>query len=423
MKQGKTLHKIVQKFKKEELIRYASNLGLKLDEESDISKLRKAYIEFVLSHPKELLLMLPMADLQLISKAKNVKAGEGVPRVDDHLTPIMVMYGLADMDTPHWDFFTVTIAEDLQPLLVQHIDWALGYEQNRLRISVEFIVEGLANVLGIITQDEIRKQLKKLMHNDSDEKAAKALDVVRQYSLLLDCMEYTGDLENAKDEDIRFVSRYGWEDKRRMEQFIAEHSKNIDSTPEFSVEELSKSSGALCPVVPNPKMDEFMHFLTCQIGLDKGSAYIICFNLWYYKIHYGDKSFDDKQMEIYFLNHVLTEEKQELTDRVAEEWMQRLADFADNMPLWHLRGFTATDYPAEAFVSKLTIKEPLDVVLRKIKESTYLIKDMLNTRAQISDQTRPSKNDNPWAGRKIGRNDPCPCGSGLKYKKCHGKGM
>jgi preprotein translocase subunit SecA len=23
--------------------------------------------------------------------------------------------------------------------------------------------------------------------------------------------------------------------------------------------------------------------------------------------------------------------------------------------------------------------------------------------------------------RKIGRNDPCPCGSGKKYKHCHGK--
>ncbi|KAB2897593.1 MAG: hypothetical protein F9K40_12645, partial [Kofleriaceae bacterium] len=22
---------------------------------------------------------------------------------------------------------------------------------------------------------------------------------------------------------------------------------------------------------------------------------------------------------------------------------------------------------------------------------------------------------------KVGRNDPCPCGSGKKYKKCHGK--
>jgi len=23
-------------------------------------------------------------------------------------------------------------------------------------------------------------------------------------------------------------------------------------------------------------------------------------------------------------------------------------------------------------------------------------------------------------GPKVGRNDPCPCGSGKKYKKCHG---
>ena len=24
-------------------------------------------------------------------------------------------------------------------------------------------------------------------------------------------------------------------------------------------------------------------------------------------------------------------------------------------------------------------------------------------------------------GRKVGRNDPCPCGSGKKYKQCHGQ--
>jgi len=24
------------------------------------------------------------------------------------------------------------------------------------------------------------------------------------------------------------------------------------------------------------------------------------------------------------------------------------------------------------------------------------------------------------AGPKVGRNDPCPCGSGRKYKQCHG---
>ncbi len=25
--------------------------------------------------------------------------------------------------------------------------------------------------------------------------------------------------------------------------------------------------------------------------------------------------------------------------------------------------------------------------------------------------------------KKVGRNDPCPCGSGKKYKQCHGKGI
>lgn len=35
---------------------------------------------------------------------------------------------------------------------------------------------------------------------------------------------------------------------------------------------------------------------------------------------------------------------------------------------------------------------------------------------QVEKKTEPVR-----AGEKIGRNDPCPCGSGKKYKKCHGK--
>ena len=31
-------------------------------------------------------------------------------------------------------------------------------------------------------------------------------------------------------------------------------------------------------------------------------------------------------------------------------------------------------------------------------------------------QRAPAKADGP----RVGRNDPCPCGSGRKYKKCHG---
>jgi len=35
--------------------------------------------------------------------------------------------------------------------------------------------------------------------------------------------------------------------------------------------------------------------------------------------------------------------------------------------------------------------------------------------------TTPRKKKQKVAGKKIGRNDPCPCGSGKKYKYCHGR--
>ena len=39
--------------------------------------------------------------------------------------------------------------------------------------------------------------------------------------------------------------------------------------------------------------------------------------------------------------------------------------------------------------------------------------------AAAKPQTYEKDKDDPFAN--VGRNDPCPCGSGLKYKKCHGK--
>jgi preprotein translocase subunit SecA len=36
-------------------------------------------------------------------------------------------------------------------------------------------------------------------------------------------------------------------------------------------------------------------------------------------------------------------------------------------------------------------------------------------------QGPPAKPQPVHVGEKVGRNDPCPCGSGKKYKQCHGK--
>ena len=52
--------------------------------------------------------------------------------------------------------------------------------------------------------------------------------------------------------------------------------------------------------------------------------------------------------------------------------------------------------------------------------------DMSRMQTQHSDLSTngEQKQNTPYtADKKIGRNDPCPCGSGKKYKNCHGRGM
>jgi len=42
----------------------------------------------------------------------------------------------------------------------------------------------------------------------------------------------------------------------------------------------------------------------------------------------------------------------------------------------------------------------------------------------VSDEAQgEAENHDPYvrAERKVGRNEPCPCGSGKKFKHCHGK--
>jgi preprotein translocase subunit SecA len=43
--------------------------------------------------------------------------------------------------------------------------------------------------------------------------------------------------------------------------------------------------------------------------------------------------------------------------------------------------------------------------------------------AATATTTRANGPDGRSSARKVGRNDPCPCGSGRKYKKCHGSGQ
>ena len=59
-------------------------------------------------------------------------------------------------------------------------------------------------------------------------------------------------------------------------------------------------------------------------------------------------------------------------------------------------------------------------LLSKIKND--LIKFLLNLNIVISDEEQNKKveDDKVNKDKKVGRNEKCPCGSGKKFKHCHG---
>jgi preprotein translocase subunit SecA len=119
----------------------------------------------------------------------------------------------------------------------------------------------------------------------------------------------------------------------------------------------------------------------------------------------------------------------------------------------HLRGYAQKnpkqEYKREAFemfgmmieAVKLEVTKTLSTVEIRAAEEVPEVDDkphVENVRAQHADYdealggpadaddaaaaaAQPAAQPTVRATQKIGRNDPCPCGSGRKYKHCHGK--
>jgi preprotein translocase subunit SecA len=62
-----------------------------------------------------------------------------------------------------------------------------------------------------------------------------------------------------------------------------------------------------------------------------------------------------------------------------------------------------------------------------VKEGTRRRTDMssMNTSRTdlVTNSGEPKSNAPVMVEKKVGRNDPCPCGSGKKFKQCHGKDL
>ena len=121
-------------------------------------------------------------------------------------------------------------------------------------------------------------------------------------------------------------------------------------------------------------------------------------------------------------------ERVALLRNVDLKWMDHIDDMSDLKQGIYLRGYGQHDPVVEYRIEGF---EMFDSMIEAIREDT--VKMLLTVRLRAEepkreqvavpmesggDGTAPQK---PAAKKKVGRNDPCPCGSGKKYKHCCGR--
>ena len=160
------------------------------------------------------------------------------------------------------------------------------------------------------------------------------------------------------------------------------------------------------------------------------------------KANYGN-AFDEKKIELFTkikevelkqnLNNFFEEKRNERIKILGEQqnndiekkiflqimdflWRSHLQYLEQLRQVIGLRSYGQKDPLAEFRRESFQLFENL---LLKIKTET--IKFLINTNIIVEDKRNQPKTDNFEKKRKISRNAPCTCGSGKKYKHCHGK--
>ena len=150
-----------------------------------------------------------------------------------------------------------------------------------------------------------------------------------------------------------------------------------------------------------------------------------------------NKLLDEKRKK-YGIEIIQNVEKQLLLQTIDKSWRDHLLKLEHLRSVIGFRGYAQRDplneYKSEAYelfeVLLQTIGEDVTkfmaffhlVDTSKIENKKFITSDRnINTNNNKNLDDNPQRNTITTNWGKIGRNSPCPCGSGKKFKNCHGK--
>lgn len=412
--EGKSLADLMENQYKGSLSDFAEELGFDIDENISEEEFRKQYAQALKDNVVRVMSMLPISELKLLEHLKkNPKPGNTLDCYEDYCSKLMVIYGLAGEWWDEDENYYIWVPDDLWQMMKPHVEEVLADPHVQHRVTIENTILGLANLYGQVSLGFVEKELVRLGQVQTIEGAKIAVSACMDDSLLLKFTQHqTGRLADKPSEDtLLFLSPYGWDMPSELDDEIKKRESLAKDYHLFTIVEVMYAAVMPMPRIANPMHDAFFSLLTEDLNYNDWLASEICHGLWYREMHKYEEDFEEEDPGQYFREEVLYD--YDSSDSLFRKAMKLLDDYLNNMPHWQLKGHT----PIEAHG---LLSEENKAAKRKRQESrSYHDDDYISPKDWMANLgvTMPI-----IAEKKPGRNDPCPCGSGKKYKNCCGRG-
>ena len=402
----KSLSDLILRTAKEDLMANAEILGFNQQGEMEKMKtyeMRKYLAMQVLANPLQVLNHLSYEDLMLFQQFVDAGPGMSVVYVSNGAVPPCVMLDLIDS---HHDikegkvFYTMT--DDLREAVSPLIDKVFDEFENKFRFYIESLVIGALNIYGCLTERQLKSLLKEYL--DLEDDGTGTLEFIYPKSAAIQLCRFGFDDEF--DEPI-YASPFVFS----IDEILAsrEEHPEIKDLKHFDKELVREAGGMPTPDIPNPKSREMERLLETKAGFTEQEAILTLFYIWQLMQH--EENVTDT------IQHLLD------TDNRLLSVLPQLSDFMNHCPRWEFSGYCPNDLFR---MSGGLSGKPHISMGPNMRKAGYKEEDLQRLLDDVWDNNYGDKDDNdafmPHVGfLKVGRNDPCPCGSGKKYKNCCGR--
>jgi len=346
-----------------------------------------ALTDYILNHSREWMCMLSVREITLIEELLKHKPGfryqAGIMPFPTALEGFRLIYAETKDDiTTYW------ASEEMLDMYRSGIKDAKAFIEQHNFMEYEMFAIGALNIYGVMNAGSffeimMKAQIPIESKNKADGRKNSDANPMVFMSTSLLCRLYKYQYDGRV--------YYFYPGMPEPEHHIREQlsRKEIKEYKPFPMEEIL-DAGQYTPMcsagIDLPQSKELLSALLGDVGKDFKSSWKSSFMdvMAYHDL------FIAAQEDAHRLTEILSRSKQFKSFEEVQSIVGKLTAFANAIPRWNLKGWSS--------------------------------EEIFRTYEQPHLKPLPSQSFKPGAFvPKVGRNDPCPCGSGKKYKNCHGK--